>query len=1078
MCPEVEVQLFDLKSSALLDSGSEISCISEELYVNICSQYSNKIPCIPVPSAQIITATGNKSCKINKQILVPITIDNVVYDTILLVVKKLIRPVILGADWLIYNGAVVDFYNSKTLLKSTNQVINCMNGGNATLSCCVNSIEKESEHSPLFSAEDAEDEEGLDRDNKNNLSLEDVVAHLDNLDPPQKARLCELLLYYKNVFSDKPGLTNLYEHKIDLTNYAPWVQKSYPVPLAFRDPVAREIQKMLEWRVIERACSPYVNPILPVAKKDKSVRLCLDARLINTKIVPDRERPENPEELLQRFHDAKWLTTVDLTASYWQIPLRVEDRQYTAFLYNGHMYQFTVIPYGLSTSVASFTRCMDIILGREIMDFSALYVDDLLIASPDFDTHMIHLSMVFERLQRAGMTIRLKKSFFCRVEVPYLGHILTPTGIYPDPQKIVAIQNFPVPRNKLDLQSFFGTISYYRRFVWLYSTATYHLRVLLKNDAMWRWGETEQNCFDEVKRLFLSTVMLRHPIPGKRFYCQTDACNYGLSGVLYNIDDVGDHMVISFASRSLRGPEVNYTTTEKELLSIVYSLKKFRFFVLGNPLTVITDHKALTFMMRARLTGDRLTRWILALQEYAFDIQYCKGSDNIVADNLSRYPHDMPEGAGACNAAQTRGLMVAKIRVEFDKSLKQDLKKISELQQADKKLSVIISSLNNTSVQLPITASKYVINNKNILFKKDVKGKYPWRACVPESLQDKLVRETHGYYGHYGANKVFNILAEHFVFPNMRRKIRKILSYCDSCQRCKVPNVQGRGELNPILPAAPAELVALDFYGPLPRARGGVKYILVVLDVFTKFVKIYALKSATTNSVLKKILGDYVTNVQKPIKILSDHGTQFTSKRWRNTLEQEGIQICFSSIRHPMSNPSERIMKELGRLFRTFCHNKHTTWIDLVPKINTWMNVVTHSSTGFTPYEMHNGVKPPRELAKLFDFPSDEIEIGQEQRLVLAREHMQKAANVRKRYHDQKGHLVTYAVGDLVLLKNPHMSSAINKEIKKFFHLFTGPYVVQKVLGKNAYLLVCPKSGKELEIYNVNNMQPYVQCAA
>ena len=145
---------------------------------------------------------------------------------------------------------------------------------------------------------------------------------------------------------------------------------------------------------------------------------------------------------------------------------------------------------------------------------------------------------------------------------------------------------------------------------------------------------------DRVKNLFVDTVILRFPRPNQRYYNQCDASNFVYGGQLYQLDEEGKIGVIAFTSKTFKGAERNYYTTEKELLSIVRCLEKFRMYILGQPLTIITDNKALTFMHKCHLNNSRITRWILAVQEYKFDIIHCKGKDNVVADILSRYPLD------------------------------------------------------------------------------------------------------------------------------------------------------------------------------------------------------------------------------------------------------------------------------------------------------------------------------------------------------------------------------------------------------------------------------------------------------
>ena len=155
-----------------------------------------------------------------------------------------------------------------------------------------------------------------------------------------------------------------------------------------------ELDRMMEGDIIERLISSYSNPLVVVIKKDGRVRLCLDVRKINQIIIPDRESPEPINEIFQKFSGVKYMTSLDLTAGYWQVPLAVESRKYTAFLFNGKNYQFKRLPFGLNTSIASFIKCLDMILQPKDLDFLTVYVDDILIASRTFSEHLEHLEYV------------------------------------------------------------------------------------------------------------------------------------------------------------------------------------------------------------------------------------------------------------------------------------------------------------------------------------------------------------------------------------------------------------------------------------------------------------------------------------------------------------------------------------------------------------------------------------------------------------------------------------------------------------------------------------------------------------
>lgn len=254
---------------------------------------------------------------------------------------------------------------------------------------------------------------------------------------------------------------------------------------------------------------------------------------------------------------------------------------------------------------------------------------------------------------------------------------------------------------------------------------------------------------------------------------------------------------------------------------------------------------------------------------------------------------------------------------------------------------------------------------------------------------------------------------------------------------------------------------------------GGVQYLFVMLDAFSKFVRLYPIKRATTKVTLNKICKDYINELGTPRRILSDNGTQFTSLLWRNTLERLGIKVLFSSIRHPESNPTERVMRELGKFFRMYCSDQHTKWGKYVNKIQDLLNITTHCSTGFTPFELHFGREPKNEIAKLINFPpivpkSHEIKIS------IAKDNLKKPFKERQNKQKTKS-AIEYVIGDKVLLRVPHLSSSTDRVTHKFFRLYEGPYVITAAKGSNAFVLSDIKDNKIKGTYNRLSLRKYYQ---
>jgi hypothetical protein len=699
------------------------------------------------------------------------------------------------------------------------------------------------------------------------IGFHEAVEQITTIDHQQKQQLADILRQHHTVFSTRPGLISGYEHRLQITDDTPYCKRGWPVPLAYREAVENEIQQMLADQVIERSTSPYINPLVTIVKKDGSVRLCLDARKINSVTLPDHEGSLPINEMLASCSGINIMSTIDLTKSFYQVPLHEQSRKYTGFLYQGKTYQFRVTPFGLKTSLASLTRGLDCVLDTEVKMFTKIYVDDCLCCSNSVEEHMVHLNMLLGNLKRANITINFHKSQFFRKEITYLGYRLSTEGVGTDPTKVAAILNFPTPRNHKQLKGFLGLANFYNRFSMRYAENTNKLLQLLKKDRKFKWTAEHQQQFQELKQLFIDAVVLKHPDLTQPYYLQTDASNHALGGQLYQYDKDGNIAVIAFTSRTFKGAECNYHTTEKELLAIIHCIQKFRLYLLGTHFTIITDNKALTFLKKCHLGNARITRWLLTIQAYDFDIVHCKGKENVVADTLSRYPED---GMHLNDSPVSHELEINGIQFKLNKEVNKDLKNINKLQLADEKLGKIIQQLKNNNSHL--LKDKYKYLNERLY--RATKGAL--KLYVPPQLRDELIKELHCKYGHGGIQKTGKLFKECFTGNEISKTLKEVIKTCDLCQRCKDHFGEHHGITKPILPKEKGDIISADYFGPLVTASGGVRYILVIVDNFTKFVKLYALRRATTRATLNR-LAQYCQEFGTPRAILTDNGTQFTA---------------------------------------------------------------------------------------------------------------------------------------------------------------------------------------------------------
>lgn len=210
----------------------------------------------------------------------------------------------------------------------------------------------------------------------------------------------------------------------------------------------------------------------------------------------------------------------------------------------------------------------------------------------------------------------------------------------------------------------------------------------------------------------------------------------------------------------------------------------------------------------------------------------------------------------------------------------------------------------------------------------------------------------------------------------------------------------------------------------------------------------------------------------KPERILSDNGTQLAAHKWKSTLNNAGIKTSFSSIRHPQSNPTERVMRELGRLFRTLCSEQHTKWGTYISQIQDLLNITTHFSTGYTPLELHFGKKPIDKIQKLISFPNSR-ECTHETKIIIAKERLAKNFRNRQKQQTSKTKVILN-INDLVLLKVPLPFNASDRVTHKFFHIYQGPYKIIRTIGKNAFVLCNPENENDIKgTYNRINLRKY-----
>ena len=468
-------------------------------------------------------------------------------------------------------------------------------------------------------------------------SVNDISFNQD-LTQGQITQLKSLLSEFNSVISDIPGKTNLGHHTIEVTSDTPITLKPYAIPYNLQNVLAKEIEQMLKLDVIEESNSSYAAPIVLVKKKDGTIRTCVDYRKLNSvtkmvaEVIPDQE------EMMSKLHNGKYFSKLDLTKGYWQIPLDDKSKALTAFRVPSGLYQFKYMPFGLATAPLTFNKIVRKLFKG--MKQVITYFDDICIFSNNWEEHINELREVLIRLKESGFTVKPSKLELGYSNIRFLGHIVGEGVLKPDPQNVEKILNLKQPKTKKQVRSLVGLASYYSKFIPGFATLTVPLTNLTKKGKSNKivWTVECDSALRTIQTLLSSYPILMLPNVNLPFVVSTDASTTGIGACLMQ-ERRGILHPVKYISRKLLDRETRYSTIERECLAIVWAVKKLSRYLLGSKFQLQCDHKCLSYLQTSNFANTRICRWALALQEFVFDISYIKGTENVVADFLSR-SHD------------------------------------------------------------------------------------------------------------------------------------------------------------------------------------------------------------------------------------------------------------------------------------------------------------------------------------------------------------------------------------------------------------------------------------------------------
>nr|XP_034195210.1 uncharacterized protein LOC117611386 [Osmia lignaria] len=469
------------------------------------------------------------------------------------------------------------------------------------------------------------------------------LLRTDHLNAEERKHVLNIVDEFSDRFylpGDKLGEVPNFYHSIHTTDDVPINTRQYRYPPVHQDEIQRQVKALLLQGVIQPSSSPYNSPLWivpkkPDAKGNKRWRMVIDFRALNEKTLSDKFPLPNITEILDKLGGAKYFTIFDIANGFHQVQMDPKDCPKTAFTTPDGHFEFVRMPFGLKNAPPTFQRLMNQVISG--LENAHVFIDDMVVFSSSLREHEIKVKKLLNRLREFGLTLQIDKCEFLRKEVTYLGHILTENGVKPDPRKLQAVKEFPIPKTQKNVQQFLGLTGYYRRFIKDYSIKSKPLVQLLGKGIRFKWTEDQQKSFENLRDELCTQPILQYPDFNRPFIVTTDASDYAIGAVLSQ-GEIGNDLPIAYASRTLNKAERNYSATEKECLAMVYAVQYFRPYLYGTKFTLVTDHRPLVWLHSVKDPTSRLMKWRLRLLEYEYQVIHKAGKTNKNADALSRNP--------------------------------------------------------------------------------------------------------------------------------------------------------------------------------------------------------------------------------------------------------------------------------------------------------------------------------------------------------------------------------------------------------------------------------------------------------
>ena len=733
-------------------------------------------------------------------------------------------------------------------------------------------------------------------------------------------------------------------------NAVPVIHPPRPVGVHILPLFKAELEEMKANDIITEVTEPteWINPIVCEIKDTfngkKKVRICLDPTELNKNIQREPYYTRTLDEIMPLLHGKKYFSVVDTKKGYWHVDLDEESSYLCTFNTPLGRYRFKRLPFGVKVSQDIFQRKLDEVY-KDIPNVTGI-ADDILVVGKTQEEHDEAFIRMLEASRANNIGLNSDKLQFKQQSVEFYGHVFSENGTQPTAKKIKAIQDIKSPSNLKELLTILGMLNYLNRYSVKLADLTSPLRELTKKGTHFSWEHHHQEALEKVKQELCSTFTVSYydPDPSTTTILQCDASQTGLGAWIRQIDPSGKEHIVAMCSRKLTEAESRYSNIERECLGVMYGLEKFEYYLLGRHVIVETDHSPLEQIFKKTISTApaRLQRFLLRCLKYDVVVRYKPGKSIPVADALSRICMPQTDSREPQNLTVRTDIHFIS---EVPKPLRiQTIKTGTENDQTLVKLKeVVYNGWPEYRKQCPQDLWEYWTFRCEIVIEDGMilKGN---RIIIPKSLRQQVLDAIH--CGHQGENKCILLARESVFWPGITNDIRNLVKNCEYCNKHqsaqpKLPIMQ------PELPTRPWEKLGSDIF-----EFKGRKYLMIV-DYYSRFPVIRLLSDISAATICNNFTSVFA-EYGLPSEIVTDFGSQYTSDKFKDICNQNGIILHLSSPYHHQTNSvAERSIGTYKCMLKKALESNQSPYTALWMYRNTPLDNRTPS-----PYELLFGRKP------------------------------------------------------------------------------------------------------------------------